>query len=353
MADSTGDRTEAPSEKRRSDFRKKGQVAQSREVQTAALFSISLIVWLIYMPTFWNKLSALVFTLWQSAGEFVLTPGNMIPYAIYILQHIAILIAPPAIALAISAFLASFLQIGWLLTSKPLKPDFTKLNPITGMARFVSKQSLIELIKSILKVSLIGYVGFSTLFDRFEESLVLVDAELSTTLAFLGRIAFIIFAKICAILVAIALLDLMWVRWDMEQKMKMTKQEQKEEYKQSEGDPHVKAQIRAVQRQMAQKRMMTEVPEADVIVTNPTHISVALKYVPKEMDAPKILASGADLIAMKIREIAREHNIPIVENPPLARLLHKLEPGEHVPEDLFKAVAEILAHVYSLRGNGP
>ncbi len=351
MAQDSGERTEAPSEKRRADFRKKGQVAQSREVQTAALFSIALLLWFIYLPTFWEKLSLLVFTLWQSAGEVVVTPDTIIPYTVYILKHLAILIAPLALALAVVSFFASFLQIGWLLTAKPLKPDFTKLNPISGMARFFSRQSLLELVKSILKVSIVGYVGFSTLFANYEEALTLVDAALPTTLGFLGRIALIIFAKICAALFGIALLDLLYIRWDMEQKMKMTKQEQKEEYKESEGDPHIKAQIRAIQRQMAQNRMMSEVPEADVIVTNPTHLAVAIQYLPTKMDAPKIIAAGADNIAMKIREIAREHAVPIIENPPVARLLHKLEPGEHIPESMFKAVAEILAHVYSLRGN--
>ncbi len=225
------------------------------------------------------------------------------------------------------------------------------MNPISGMARFVSKKSMLEVVKSVLKVLLIGFIGYSTVLNNFEEALILVDVSIVSAISFLGRVALTIFAKICALLIFLAFLDFMFLKWEMEEKMKMTKQEVKEEYKQSEGDPHVKAQIRSIQQEMARKRMMADVPKADVVVTNPTHLSVAIQYDSENMDAPLIIAKGADFIAMRIREIARENDIPIIENPPVARLLHNLEIGEHIPEDLFKAVAEILAHVYSLKGN--
>lgn len=345
------DRTEEATEKRRSDFRKKGQVAMSKEAQTAALFTGGLLFWVIYLPLFWQELKILIFTLLQSLGEYQVSSATLPSFALFILQKMAILLAPPCLTLAVIAVFSSYFQIGWLFTAKPLKPDLKKLNPLSGMKRFFSKRSLMEVVKSLLKVGLIGYVGFSTLFDNFEEALVLLNAPLPTTLAFIGKVAFSIFAKICGILLILAIADVFYVRWEHQNQMKMTKQEQKEEYKQAEGDPHVKAQIRAIQRQMAQSRMMSEVPTADVIITNPTHLSIAIRYVPGEMDAPVILAKGKDAVALKIREIAREHDIPIVENPPVARLLHKLEIGEHIPEDLFKVVAEILAYVYSLRGN--
>ena len=185
--------------------------------------------------------------------------------------------------------------------------------------------------------------------DKFGQALLLADTTISATVAFLAQTAALILGKICAVLIGIAFLDFLFVRWEMEEKMKMTKQEVKEEYKEMEGDPHVKAQIRSIQQEMARKRMMAEVPKADVVVTNPTHISVALRYTPDEMEAPMLIAKGADLVAMRIREIAREHDIPIIENPPVARLLHKLELNALIPENLFKAVAEILAHVYSLK----
>jgi len=347
---SGGEKTEAPSAKRREDFRKKGQIAQSKEVQTASLFTIILLFWIFYLPTFWNGLTEIIFALWQSSGTFEVTPSSVMTMAAYLLQKLGLLIAPLFLLVLIIGFFSSFFQFGWLLTAKPLIPDFSKLNPISGMSRFVSKKSFIEVIKSLLKVLLVGWIAYSTVLDNFAEALILVDTNVGTTISYLGRIATLILAKVCAVLILIAFLDFLFVKWEMEEKMKMTKQELKEEFKQSEGDPHIKAQIRSIQQQMARKRMMADVPKADVIVTNPTHISIAIRYDAKEMSAPVIIAKGTDLVAMKIREIAREHEIAIIENPPVARLLHKLDIGENIPEDLFKVVAEILAHVYSLKG---
>ncbi|MFT5726658.1 MAG: flagellar biosynthetic protein FlhB [Desulforhopalus sp.] len=351
MAEDSGEKTEDPSNKRRQDFRKKGQVVQSKEVQTAALFTVVLLFWIYYLPTFWTNLTTLLFSLWQASGQFEITPASTMNLAFFLLQQIAYLMAPLFVLVLIVAFFSSVFQFGWLLTAKPLTPDFSKMNPISGMARFVSKKSMLEVVKSVLKVLLIGFIGYSTVLNNFEEALILVDVSIVSAISFLGRVALTIFAKICALLIFLAFLDFMFLKWEMEEKMKMTKQEVKEEFKQSEGDPHVKAQIRSIQQEMARKRMMADVPKADVVVTNPTHLSVAIQYDSEKMDAPLIIAKGADFIAMRIREIARENEIPIIENPPVARLLHNLEIGEHVPEDLFKAVAEILAHVYSLKGN--
>ncbi|TKB10278.1 flagellar biosynthesis protein FlhB [Desulforhopalus sp. IMCC35007] len=348
---SGGEKTESPSSKRREDFRKKGQVVQSKEVQTAALFSIVLLFWIFYLPDFWNKITTLLFSLWQSSGQFEITPVSTMSLSAFLLQQLALLMAPLFVLVLIIAIFSSIFQFGWLLTGKPLIPDFSKMNPISGMSRFFSKKSMLEVVKSLLKVILIAFIGYSTVLNNFEEALILVDVSVVSAISYLGRIALIVFAKICALLIFLAFLDFMFLKWEMEEKMKMTKQEVKEEYKEAEGDPHIKAQIRSIQREMARKRMMADVPKADVIVTNPTHISVAIQYDSKKMDAPIILAKGADHIAMRIRELARENDIPIVENPPVARLLHNLEIGEYVPEDLFKAVAEILAHVYSLKGN--
>ncbi len=345
-----GERTEAPSSKRREDFRKKGQVAQSKEVQTAALFSILLLFWLFYLPLFWKELVHFLSLLWDISGEYTLTSISTYNLALFLIRKTGLLLAPLFLLVLIIGFFSSFFQIGWLVTAKPLIPDFSKLDPISGFGRFFSKKSLVEVVKSLTKVILVGWAAYSTVLAHFDQALVLTHASIGTTLLYMARIAALILAKICAILIFIAFLDFLFVRWEMEEKMKMTKQEIKEEFKESEGDPHIKAQIRAIQQEMARKRMMAEVPDADVIVTNPTHLSVAVRYDSKEMDAPVVIAKGADFIAMKIREIARENEIPIVENPPVARLLHDLDIGESIPEDLFKVVAEILAHVYSLKG---
>jgi flagellar biosynthesis protein FlhB len=347
---STGERTEDATAKRRNDFREKGQVAQSKDVHTAAIFTIVLLFWVFYLPVFINEFTTVLALILQSIDDVAITPSQIMELSFFLVKELGLLMAPLFIIVLLIGFFSSFFQIGWLFTTKPFQPDISKFDPIKGMGRIFSKKSIVELVKSILKIVLIAWVAYSTVLDNFEEALALVDTSVPDAFRFLGRTAGIILAKICAVLIFLAFIDLIFVRYEMEQKMKMTKQEVKEEYKETEGDPLVKAQIRAIQRQMARRRMMAEVPGADVVITNPTHLSIAVRYDSKEMDAPIIIAKGAGVIAMNIREIARQHNIPIVENPPVARLLHKIDLGATIPEELFKAVAEILAHVYSLKG---
>jgi len=340
---STGERTESPSAKRRADFRKKGQVAQSREVQTAAMFSLLLLFWFFFAPLFWGKLEEFIASIWRTSGEYNITASSLIQLGYSLGANLAVILVPLFLVALVIGFFSSFIQIGWLFTTHPLIPDPAKLDPIKGMARFFSKRALVEVIKSLLKVGLIGWVAYKTVAGEFEKALVLSDVAVSGTLIFL--------AKVAAIMIILAILDYAFVRWEMEQKMKMTKQEQKEEMKETEGDPHIKSKIRSIQQQMARRRMMAAVPEADVVITNPTHVAVAVRYEAGKMEAPVVLAKGQELVAKKIREIAREHDVPLVENPPVARLLHsKVEVGQTIPEELFKAVAEILAYVYSLKG---
>lgn len=346
---SGGEKTEAPSSKRRADFRKKGQVAQSKEVQTAALFTLALLFWIFYMPGFWSSMSEFLASIWRNLTEFDGSPSSITNLAIFLAKDMAGLLLPLFLLVMIVGFFSSIFQIGWLFTTTPLSPDLTKLDPVKGFGRMFSMKSLIDLVKSILKILLIGWVAYATVLNHFEEALILVDTSVTATVLYLGRIATLILAKVCAVLILIAAIDFLYTRYEMEEKMKMTKQEVKEEYKEMEGDPYIKSQIRRIQQEMARKRMMAEVPEADVVVTNPTHFAVALKYDSLTMDSPVVIAKGADHIAMRIREIARENNVPLIENPPVARLLHKIDLGAAIPEELFKAVAEILAHVYSLK----
>lgn len=350
MAEETQqERTEQASVKRRQDFREKGQVAQSREVNTAAIMTTSLLLWYFYGPVFWGDLSFLVAGLFRSAGKFQITESSILLMAVFIIKKMALLLAPILLLTLVIGFFSSFIQIGWLFTTKPLTPDISKLNPVKGAARFFSKRSLVEVIKSLLKVMLVGVVAYKTVSDEFEGALHLVEMELFETIHYIAKVAFRILVKSCGVLIILGLFDFLFVRWEMEQKMKMTKQEQKEEFKDTEGDPYIKGKIRSIQQQMARKRMMSEVPKADVVITNPTHISVALIYRRGDMEAPQIVAKGADHLAMRIREIAMKHNVPLVENVPVAHALHKLDLGAHIPEELFKAVAEILAYVYTLR----
>ncbi len=344
-----GEKTESPSSKRRADFRKKGQVAQSKEVQTAVLLTLTFILWIFYMPEFWSSLSELLSSLWRNIDTFGGSPSDVYNLALFIVKEMAILLAPLFFLVLVAGFFSSIAQVGWIFTTQPINPDLGKLNPIKGFGRMFSMKSLVDLVKSILKIALIAWVAYATVYDYFQEALILVDTSITATILYLARIATIILAKVCAILVLIAVLDFAYTRYEMEEKMKMTKQEVKEEFKEMEGDPYIKSQIRRIQQEMARKRMMAEVPEADVVITNPTHLSVAIKYDTETMDAPVIIAKGADHVAMKIREIARANDIPLIENPPVARLLHKVDLGGVIPEEMFKAVAEILAHVYSLK----
>ena len=346
-----GEKTEEPSAKRRADFRKKGQVAQSKEVQTALLFTILLVFWIFYMPGFWENLSKLISSIWSNLDNFDGTPNKLFNLTLFITKEIAFLLLPLFALVLVIGFFSSVFQVGWLFTTQPLTPDFTKIDPIKGFGRMFSMRAIVDLLKSVGKVVLIGWVAYATVIDKFEEALILIDTSTAATILFLARVATLILAKVCGLMILIAAIDFMYTKHEMEEKMKMTKQEVKEEYKEMEGDPFIKGQIRRIQQEMAQKRMMADVPEADVVVTNPTHISVALKYDTATMDAPVILAKGSDHIAMKIREIAKENEIPIIENPPVARLLHKIDLGATIPEEMFKAVAEILAHVYSLKNN--
>jgi len=304
---------------------------------------------MFYMPNFWNSLSEFLASIWGNLTAYDGSPSSTYNLAIFLVKDMAILLLPLFLLVTIIGVFSSLFQIGWLFTTQPLSPDFTKLDPIKGLGRMFSMKSLVDLVKSILKITLIGWVAYATVLNHFEEALILVDTSITETVFYLGRVATLILAKVCGILILIAAIDFLYTRYEMEEKMKMTKQEVKEEFKEMEGDPYIKSQIRQIQQEMARRRMMAEVPGADVVVTNPTHFAVAIKYDSLSMDSPVVIAKGADHVAMRIREIARENNVPLIENPPVARLLHKLDLGAAIPEELFKAVAEILAHVYSLK----
>jgi len=350
MAEDSGqERTEEATAKRRQDFREKGQVAQSKEVATAALLTMSLLLWVFYARHFWSDLETMYAALLRMMAEFKATPLEVVSLGWEMGVVMAKLLWPMFLLTLVVGFFSSFLQVGPLLSTKVFQPELSKFNPIKGMAKFVSKRSAVELIKSLAKISLIGFVAYKTVANEFDTALTLSLLDLNQTLIFLGQVAFLVIGKTCGIMIALAAIDFAFSRYEMEQKMRMTKQEVKEEFKETEGDPQLKARVRSVQQQMARKRMMAEVPNADVIVTNPTHLSVAISYQRSEMDAPRIVAKGADHLAFRIREIGREHQVPIIENKPVARALYKQEVGEEIPEEMFTAVAELLAYVYGLK----
>jgi flagellar biosynthetic protein FlhB len=352
MAEESGqERTEDATTKRRNDFREKGQVAQSKEVGTAALLTAALLLWSFYAKYFWSDLEQMYRNMLQQMGTAEVSLASISSLAWNLGGVLFGLLWPIFLVTLLVGFFASFLQVGPLFATKVFKPDLAKFNPIKGMAKFVSKRSAVELIKSLAKVVLIAFVAYRTVKGEFDTALTLVMMDLDQTLVFLGHVAFIVFAKSCGIIIVLAVIDFAFSRYEMEQRMKMTKQEVKEEHKETEGNPELKSRIRSMQMQAARKRMMSEVPKADVIITNPTHLSIALSYDREAMGAPKIIAKGADHLAFKIREIARAHEIFIIENKPVARALYQQDIGDEIPEEMFTAVAEILAYVYSLKNN--
>jgi flagellar biosynthesis protein FlhB len=347
--DKNEERTQEPTEKRRREFREKGQVAQSREVNTAMLLTGALILWSFYAPLFWKNLKSFLTIFWSLSSEYSVTSQSVRLMMFFAVQNMANLLWPLLLSCLVLGFLSSYLQIGWLITAKPLEPDLKKLDPIKGMSKFVSRRSFFEAAKSFGKVFLVAALAYWTLFARFDGFLGLAGAELDIVVGFMAEVMFVILLKCCILLIIIAVVDYFFSRHEMEKKMKMTKQEVKQEHKETEGDPQVKQRVRMIQREMSRKRMIAEVPNSDVIITNPTHYAVALRYKREEMDAPVVVAKGADHLAMKIREVGKLHKVPLVENPVVARSLYQVELGKAIPEQMFKAVAEILAYVYKLK----
>jgi flagellar biosynthetic protein FlhB len=248
------------------------------------------------------------------------------------------------------SFASTVVQIGFLVNEEALKPKVEKLNPVEGFKRIFSMRSLVEGLKAVIKVLLIGLLAAAVVKSEILTVPTLIHFSVSQIFSYFGDVVLKLLGAVGIFMVFLAGLDYMFQRYDLEKKMKMTKQEVKEEHKSREGDPLVKARIRRVQREMANKRMMEDVPKADVIVTNPTHIAVALKYTAGQMAAPKIVAMGAGVIAEKIKALGRENNVPVVENKPLARTMFKtLKIGQTIPRELFAAVAEVLTYVYRLK----
>ena len=352
MADESSgqEKSEAPTSRRIQEARKKGDVAKSMEVPSAAVLLAGLLT-LYYSSDF--MLDRFLLLLRHYLGNLhtlQITPGNMTSLTRDSMLETGIIIAPLMGVIFITALAANYAQIGFLFTMEKLTPKFDKIDPIQGFARIFSKQTLANVVKSVGKLVIIGYVSYTEVMKAMPGIMPLMDQEPILILGFMCRVAFWIFLKSALIIGVLAAADYAFQRWQFMEKMKMTKQEIKDEAKQTEGDPHVKGRIRAIQMQMARQRMMSEVPKADVVITNPTHLAIALRYDVLAMAAPTVLAKGAGFIAQKIREIAQEHGIPLVEDKPLAQALYKsVGLNEPIPENLFQTVAEVLAYVYSVK----
>jgi flagellar biosynthetic protein FlhB len=347
-----GERTEEASQQRRDDFRKRGQVAQTRELGLVLMLFVSMIaIWAL--GRFFLMQFHQVFV--RSFSEFTLLAardGDWLAAGRFAFEKIALLVGPIIALLWVMSFAATTVQIGFLYNEDALDFDFNRLNPLDGFQKIASVKSLVEGLKALLKMIAIAFIVFLLIRSEVMKIPMLIHFSLEQILSYIGTLTFKMLAGVGCFMAALAGGDYFFQRWDLEKKMRMTKQEVKEELKSREGDPLIKSRIRRIQREMASKRMMTDVPKADVIVTNPTHIAIALKY-DETLVAPKVLAKGAGAVAEKIREIAKQHGIPLVENKPLARTIFKtIKIGQVIPRELYTAVAEVLSYVYRLRRKG-
>ncbi|MCW9058319.1 MAG: flagellar biosynthesis protein FlhB [Gammaproteobacteria bacterium] len=344
------ERTEEATPKRLEDARKKGQIARSRELNTMAMLLLGALGLMGMAPFMIGRMEALFRTGLSLSREAVFDPWAMIDiFSISIMEGIA-LVMPFMVLMLVTALLAPMALGGWSFSVDAMAPKFEKLNPLKGLKRIFALRGLVELVKALAKFLLIGGVGALLLVHYMPHFNGLAYETVPQALAHAGSILGWSFLILSLSLMVIAAIDVPFQIWDHAKNLKMTRQEIKDEYKTTEGKPEVKAQIRRMQQELAQGRMMSEVPKADVVITNPTHFAVALKYDPKNMRAPLVVAKGADLIASQIRTVATANGVPLFEAPPLARAIYySTDIDREVPAGLYLAVAQVLAYVYQLR----
>ena len=350
--DTGQEKTEKATGKKRQDARTKGQVALSKEMASVMVLGTSLgFFYFAGSWMFWN-LSEFITGVYQNINSLrFASVEDAGAFSVEIIGKLLLTLLPILLPIAVAGFIANVFQIGFQFNTEALAPKLTKLNPISGIKRLASLRSLVELAKSIAKIIFIGTIAYVLVKGEMKQFPALIQQEVGQILVFIARVSLKISFFVCLAMLALAALDYLYQRWQFEEDLKMTKQEVKDEQRETQGDPKIKARIRGVQMEMARRRMMEAVPEADVIITNPTHLAIALKFDARQMIAPRVLAKGAGYVAQRIREIAEENRIPIVEEKMLARALYKMvEIGDDIPAELYRAVAEVLAYVYRLKG---
>ncbi len=352
MADNNGqEKTEKATPRKLRKSREEGQVARSVEISNFAVFSAGMFALLVSRSFLGKQFYSFTQNIFENLNSFNIQLNLLQVYAVKWMLFFLGTTAPFFIGIIFFTLAANILQVGFKITPKALRPKFDKLNPLKGIKKvFFSAQSFVETIKSLLKFSIIGYLVYIFILDMTEETTTLATFSIIDILKFMSEGAKSLIVKLSLIYAVLAAADFVYQKYKFNKEMMMTKQEVKEEVKQTEGNPEIKGRIKSVQMEMARKRMMKELPTADVVITNPTHLAVAIKYDPLKNNAPVVIAKGADLLAQRIKEIAKENNIYIYEDKPLARLLYRsCEIGQEIPEALFEAVAKVLAFVYGLR----
>ena len=352
-----GDKTEEPTSKKLDDARSEGQDAKSREIGNCLGLFVFFLVLRFMAGSIGGKFLNVFEVMYSAIPRVTVYPrGEMPAREMNILfrsgiYNIVMIVLPVMIIGYVVAFVGDLVQVKWKPTAKPLKPKFSKIDPTKGFKRIFSPNSIVELLKSLLKIGLIAIICYGYIRDKVFLIFNLYDLPLMQSVSLIGNTIIDLGIRISAVYIVLAAADFGYQKWKFHKDMMMSKQEVKDEYKNSEGDPQVKGQIKAKMREASRRRMMQQLPQADVVITNPTHYAVAIKYEPSEKDAPYVLAKGEGYLAQKIKEVAKESGIEIVENKPVARMLyHNVEIGEAVPPELYQAVAEILAFVYHLQG---
>lgn len=347
--DSFEEKTEAPSPKRRRDAREKGNVVKSTEINSVFVLLFGILFLRLTGPWFFNQISQYTRECFTLISDVSMNQDSLIVIMKNTIVTSLLLSMPMMLVIVVVGVLANIVQIGLLFTTTPITPKLDKINPLPGLKRMFSMRSIVEAIKSIIKMLAIAIVTYLTIRAEFKNMLTLGDTSVYAIWMFLVTVGYKIFIRAALVMIIIAILDYVYQRFEHEKRLKMTHQEVKEERKQLEGDPLIKSRIRSLQREMARRRMMEEVPKATVVVTNPTTYAIALRYVAAEMVAPVVLAKGKLLIAERIKQIARENDIPVVEDKLLVRAMYdKVDLGQQIPLQFYNAVAEILAYVYKL-----
>ncbi len=348
--DSDLERTEEATGRRISEARSKGNIPRSRELDTFAIMMTGGAALAMLGPALANGLQD-IFRRWLTFDHAALSdPGLLWSGFVDTVLSSLMLFMPLAVVLVIAALAAPIVIGGWLFSAEVMQADFSRLNPISGIVRIFSVTGLVELVKALLKSTVIGFVAYWVLWDKRAEILSLATEPITGSIPHMADMLVWTFVLITAAMLLIVAVDVPFQLWHYYFKLRMTKEEVRQEHKESEGDPQIKSRIRSMQRQLARSRMMAAVPKADVIVTNPTRYAVALMYREGEMRAPRVVAKGSYLLAQRIRELGEENNVPILRTPPLARALYRhAELDQEIPAALFAAVAEVLAYVYQLR----
>ncbi|WRP08459.1 flagellar biosynthesis protein FlhB [Rossellomorea aquimaris] len=346
----SGEKTEKATPKKRDDARKKGQTAKSQDVNTAIIL-LAVFLFLTFSASY---IGNIVFDLFnQTFQEYMLmelTENTVQVITMDIMKELALLLGPIMLVALLAGLFSNYIQVGVMFTTKPLEPKLEKIDPIKGFKRIFSLRAIVELLKSILKISFVGAITFVILWKNIDQVLSLSFKSVGDSLATMASLTVQMGIAASLALLFLSLFDFLYQKYDFEKNIRMSKQDLKDEHKNIEGDPLIKSKIKQRQREMAMRRMMQEVPEADVVITNPTHFAIALKYDENKMDAPYVVAKGVDYLAQKIKYIANENDVVMVENRPLARSLYdSAEIGDAVPEEFFKAIAEILAYVYRIK----